>query len=223
MRLLFDDSRRRPGDDVVVADAYTRPRPRPANRPWVELCMVASVDGSTVIDQRSGGLSSPTDQEVLLTLRSMADVVVVGASTVRAEGYGPPSSSELRIGVVTRRGDLDLTTPLFSSGRGFLITPEDAPQLPVDTVRAGHGTVDLALALAKLDADIVHAEGGPSINGALAAADLIDEVNLTISPQLAGGDGQRVTAGAPALNHRLRLARVLEADGFLFTSWLRRR
>ena len=135
----------------------------------------------------------------------------------------PPHAKGLRIGVVSRTGDLDLTTPLFRSGRGFLIVPEDAPPSTVETVRAGTGTVDLAAALAQLDADVVQAEGGPSLNGALADADLIDELNLTISPQLAGGDGQRVTSGADPESRPLRLAHVLEADGFLFTRWLRAR
>jgi riboflavin biosynthesis pyrimidine reductase len=57
----------------------------------------------------------------------------------------------------------------------------------------------------------------------LAAADLIDELNLTVSPVLTGGDGPRLTVGAPAINHRMQLAHVLEDDGFLFTRYLRAR
>ena len=112
------------------------------------------------------------------------------------------------------------TTALFTSGAGFLILPEDAPPTAVDSVRAGVGELDLAAALAQLDADFVQAEGGALLNGALAAADVIDELNLTISPQLAGGDGPRVTSGRP-VSRRMRLAHVLEDDGFLFTRYLR--
>jgi riboflavin biosynthesis pyrimidine reductase len=72
-----------------------------------------------------------------------------------------------------------------------------------------------------LDADFVQAEGGATLNGALAAADLIDELNLTISPQIAGGDGPRVTGGAEQVSRRMQLAHVLEEDGFLFTRYLR--
>jgi riboflavin biosynthesis pyrimidine reductase len=125
--------------------------------------------------------------------------------------------------VVSRRGDLDLGTPLFASGAGFLIVPRSAPDLAVDTVRAGDDEVDLVEALGQLEADFVQAEGGPSLNAALAAADLIDELNLTISPQLAGGDGPRVVDGAAQFAHRLDLAHVLEDDGFLFTRYVRRR
>lgn len=207
----------------TIREAYDVPRPKPPGRPWVAVCMVASLDGSIVSDHRSGGLSSDADRLVLSTLRSLADLVLVGASTVRIEGYGPPRKAGQRVGVVSRSGDVDLSTPLFTSGAGFLVVPVDAPQLPVDTVRAGHGEVDLAAALAQLDVGFVQAEGGATINGALAAADLVDELNLTISPQMVGGDGPRVTAHAPAMARAMRLCHVLEHDGFLFTRWVSER
>lgn len=183
--------------------------------------MVASIDGSTVVGSNSRGLSSKTDQEVLLTLRELADVLIVGAATVRIEGYGKPKKPGQRVGVVSRRGDVDAQSPLFTSGAGFLIVPEDAPASSLDSVRAGRGDVDLGAALAQLDADFVQAEGGARLNGALAAADLIDELNLTVSPLLAGGDGPRVTGGATQLARPMRLAHVLEEDGFLFTRYTR--
>ena len=219
MRRLFDH----PTDHVTVREAYDVERPRPTSRPWLGVCMVASIDGSTVVDSNSRPLSSKTDQEVLLTLRDLADVLIVGAATVRIEGYRPPRKPGQRVGVVSRRGNVDVTSALFTSGAGFLILPEDAPPTSVDSVRAGTGEVDLAGALALLDADFVQAEGGAQLNGALLAADVIDELNLTISPQLAGGDGPRVTSGAAQLSRQMRLAHVLEEDGFLFTRYLRAR
>jgi riboflavin biosynthesis pyrimidine reductase len=217
MRRLFDH----PTDHVTVREAYGVERPRPAGRPWLGVCMVASIDGSTVVESNSRSLSSKTDQEVLLTLRDLADVLIVGAATVRIEGYGPPRKRGQRVGVVSRRGDVDASTPLFTSGAGFLILPEDAPPTTVDSVRAGTGEVDFAGALAQLDANFVQAEGGALLNGALSAADVIDELNLTISPQLAGGDGPRVTSGSVQVSRKMRLAHVLEEDGFLFTRYLR--
>jgi riboflavin biosynthesis pyrimidine reductase len=219
MRRLFDY----PTDHVTVREAYGVERPRPAGRPWLGVCMVSSIDGSTVVDSNSRSLSSPTDQEVLLTLRDLADVLIVGAATVRIEGYGPPRKRGQRVGVVSRRGDVDASTPLFTSGAGFLIVPEDAPPTSVESVRAGIGQVDFAGALAQLDADFVQAEGGALLNGSLSAADVIDELNLTISPQLAGGDGPRVTSGSVQVSRKMRLAHVLEEDGFLFTRYVRAR
>lgn len=217
MRRLFPHS----DDTVTLRECYDVPRPRPADRPWVALCMVAGLDGSTVVDRSSRGLSNPTDQELFLTLRSFADVILVGASTVRAEGYGPPQVPGQLIAIVSRTGDFDFSLPLFTSGQALLVMPTDAPKVPVPSVRAGTGGVDIAAAIGQLDADVVEAEGGSTLNGLLAAADLIDELNLTISPQISGGAGPRMTSGAPALSHRMTLAHVLEDDGFLFTRYVR--
>lgn len=217
MRRLFHT----PTDRVTVREAYGVDRPRPAGRPWLGVCMVSSIDGSTVLDHNSRGLSSKTDQEVLLTLRDLADVLIVGAATVRIEGYGPPRKAGQRVGVVSRRGDVDTTAALFTSGAGFLILPEDAPPTSVDSVRAGLGEVDLVAAMSQLDVDFIQAEGGAVLNGALAAADLIDELNLTVSPMLVGGNGPRVTSGTTQLVRRMRLEHVLEDDGYLFTRYLR--
>ena len=219
MRRLFEH----PTDHVTVREAYDVERFRPDDRPWLGVCMVASIDGSTVVDSNSRSLSSKTDQEVLLTLRDLADVLIVGAATLRIEGYGPPRKRGQRVGVVSRRGDVDASSPLFTSGSGFLILPEDAPSTSIESVRAGTGDVDFAGALAQLDANFVQAEGGAQLNGALSAADVIDELNLTISPQLAGGDGPRVTSGSIQVSRRMRLAHVLEDEGFLFTRYLRAR
>ena len=186
--------------------------------------MVASLDGSTVVDGRSGGLSSVADSVILHTLREIADLIIVGAGTVRAEGYGPPRKQGQRVGVVTRTGRVDVTSPLFTSGAGFLILPETArPDVAVDTVRAGATTLDLCAAVAQLDADFIQAEGGAHLNATLAEMDLIDELNLTVSPVLSGGDGPRLMNGAMPLVHRMRLAHVLEDEHFLFTRYLRTR
>lgn len=217
MRRLFPN----PADDVSLESCYDVERPRPVGRPWIEVCMVSGLDGSTVVERNSRALSNPTDQQLLITLRSFADIVLVGAATVRAEGYGPPRRPDLRIAVVSRSANFDFSQPLWTSGRAILVLPEDAPEVPVHSVRAGRGSVDLAAAVTDLDADVVHAEGGSTLNGMLAAADLIDELNLTISPQINGGAGARLTSGAPDLARLMHLAHVLEDDGFLFTRYVR--
>jgi len=215
-----------PTASVSVWDAYGEPRPvPPSGRPWLGLCMVASIDGSTVLDGESRGLSSDTDREVLLTLRKAADLILVGAGTVRAEGYGVPKKPGQRIGVVSQSGRVDPTLELFTSGAGFLVLPEDAPDTPIESVRAGLGALDLDLAVRRLPGSprFVQVEGGATLNGALTRADLIDEINITTSPQIVGGTGTRVTKDAPPTSHRFDLTGLYEDDGFLFSRYVRRR
>jgi riboflavin biosynthesis pyrimidine reductase len=220
-----------PAADLAVADAYAGALGRRPDRPWVGLCMVASIDGSTVVGGNSAGLSSPTDTAVLWQLRTVADVILVGAGTVRDEGYGPPRKHGLRIGVVTRSGNVDLSSALFTSGAGFLITTEDATfdTAEVDVVRAGTGTVDFAIAVGRLSrlipvCGVVQAEGGAILNAALLDADVIDEINLTTSPAAVGGTGPRLAAGAGNHQHRFDLAQLsIDEQSFLYARWLRRR
>jgi riboflavin biosynthesis pyrimidine reductase len=211
-------------DDVDLVDAYAEPaRQRVGDRPWVLVNMIASLDGAVALGERSGGLGGEADRRVFFHLRALADVIVVGAGTARAEGYGPPSKAGQRIGVVTRRANLDWSAPLFASGAGFVITSEDAPAVPVDAVRAGHGAVDLAGALAQLDAPVALCEGGPTLNGDLLAADLVDEWCLTVAPLLAGGRAGRAAVSGHEHPSPFPIAHLFEEDGFLFLRALRSR
>ena len=73
-------------------------------------------------------------------------------------------------------------------------------------------------------ATFVQAEGGPTLNGALADADLLDEINVNTSPVLVGGSGPRLTSGATDLSHRFELAQlVIDGESFVFSRWTRRR
>jgi riboflavin biosynthesis pyrimidine reductase len=218
-----------PAGDVTIRDCYDVERLPPQDRPWIELCMVASLDGSTVVDGRSGALSNANDTEMFLTLRDLADVIVVGAGTARAEGYGPPRKAGQRVGVVSNTGRVDRDSALFASGAGFLIVPESAPATTIETLRAGQTSVDLALAASMLTSIVgavrfVHAEGGPHLNGGLATADLIDELNLTFSPHVVGGDGPRLTVGGAEGLSAFDLAHlVVDESSFVFSRWVRRR
>lgn len=216
-----------PIEETSVAEAYTAARSRittpSGTRPTVGMCMVQSIDGSTVVDGASLALSGPADRDVLLGLRQIADCVLVGAGTVRKEGYGAPSNPRLRVGVVTSSGNIDTTTPLFASGAGFLVAPTHAriSQSSIHVVRAGQSTVDLQAALEQIEGTFIQLEGGAALNAAMFAADLVDEINLTVSPLVVGGTGKRLTDGAPDLLRRFRLAHVLEDDGFLFLRYVR--
>lgn len=216
---------------VSLEQAYSGPLGSHPDRPWLGLCMVASLDGSTVVDGASAGLSSENDTGVLLRLRALADVVLVGAGTARGEGYGPPSKPGQRIGVVTRSGSVDTSSDLFTSGAGFVITTTTAEfdDSMVDAIRAGRDEVDLATAIRRIPdvapgARFVQVEGGPSLNGALADADLFDELNLTTSPAIVGGNGPRLVSGAADLSVRYELTQIAVDDqAFVFSRWRRHR
>lgn len=219
----YHDSLGESGRSISADEAYQVVRQRPEGRPWVGMCMVASIDGSTVMTGNSAALSSAADRSVLLALRAAADDVLVGAGTVRAEGYGVPSKAGQRVAVVSHTGQLDFTTDLFTSGAGYVVVPSDAPELPVETLRAGTSEVDMQLALQAMSCNFIQLEGGALLNASLAAADLVDEINLTISPQIIGGNGPRLITNAPDLAQRFHLQHVLEDDGFLFLRYLRKR
>jgi riboflavin biosynthesis pyrimidine reductase len=232
VRRLFPE----PAAEVSPDDLYGFARTPLEDRPWVGVCMVASLDGSTVVDGRSKGLSNSTDSAVLACLRRAADVILVGAATVRQEQYGPPRTTGQRLGVVTTRGDVDTGSELFTTGAGFLVMPEDGPPAPrsatgapIDVVRAGRGRVDPAGALRRLGdvigrARFVHVEGGPHLNASLLDADCVDELDLTVSPLLVGGDGARVVAGGAPTALGFELAHLaIDEESFAFTRWVRRR
>ncbi|MCG5213997.1 pyrimidine reductase family protein [Streptosporangium sp. KLBMP 9127] len=228
-------------EDVELSSLYAYP-----DQPWLRVNMVASADGATWFKGLSGGLSSKADRRVFGVLRGLADVVLAGAATVRTEGYGPARPREswrpLRtdrppappIAVVTRRLDLDLGGPLFTDAdpraRTIVITCDAAPadrraaaaEL-ADVVVAGDDRVDMERAVGALrerGLTRILCEGGPRLNGQLAAAGQIDELCLTISPMMVGGGAARVLNG-PAGQIGLRLVHILEEDGYLFTRYLK--
>lgn len=213
MKLLYSyhDSLGPVGRRITADVAYgvARPTARDARgaRPWVAMCMVSGIDGSTVVDGTSRALSSDADRTVLVALRHCADTVLVGAGTVRDEGYGVPSKPGQRVAVVSASGRLDLSAPLFTSGAGFIVDPSKS---------------GLFSSVAALPGSLVQLEGGATLNAAMINDDLVDEINLTLSPNVTGGDGPRLTHGAREVLHRFDLHHVLEDDGFLFLRYLRR-
>lgn len=245
MRRLWPD----PGEvDDVVALVERAERTAPTSRPWLLVNMITSLDGAITIDDRSGGLGGPADKAMFSALRSVADVILAGAGTVRAEGYGPPRPSSRvrarrrergqgeapRLAIATRRFDLDLTAPLFAEAEAlpFILTCEAAPadrraagEEVAEVIVAGDETVDLTAALGELRArgvELITCEGGAQLNGGLLLADAIDEWALTLSPLLVGGDADRAVAGPlPPAPRALRLDWLLEGDGMLLTRWLR--
>jgi riboflavin biosynthesis pyrimidine reductase len=213
----LDAGDRLPVDELVTA---CRGPVRASGSRSTEVCMVTTPDAWTEIDGHSAPLGGPEDQAMFLALRRDADLVLVGAGTVRAEGYGPPSRPGLRVAVVSASLDVDPGSALFASGAGFLVTTTDAPETDIDTVRAGVGSVDLAAALDLLGARIVHVEGGPSLNAALLAADVVDAVNLSFSPLLTGAAGRSWVHG-PTPPRRFVPVLLARAEHQVFARYVR--
>jgi riboflavin biosynthesis pyrimidine reductase len=186
----------------------------PTATPHVRANMITSLDGGAALDGRSGGLGNEADRELFAVLRDLADVILVGAGTVRTEQYGgirfdPDRLARRRrwgrseqpppIAVVTRRG-LDADLPLFTDTqtRPIVITPQAAAErVPptADALIAGTDEVDLAAAvrgLADRGLGRIHCEGGPALLGDLIARDLLDECCLTIAPVLLGSAATRL-------------------------------
>jgi riboflavin biosynthesis pyrimidine reductase len=230
MRQLLPDAVADVDPATVYGDA---PRTPPAGRPWVMANMVASLDGSAAVDGRSGPLGGPADKAVFHLLRSVADVILVAAGTARAEGYKPARGDDpAPIAVVSRSLELDLASPLFTeaAARTIAITCEaaDADRRRAtaevaDVVVAGDARVEVGAALTALHERghrLVLCEGGPSLLAQVAAAGALDELCLTISPILVGGDGPRILDGDIGSPLPRRLATLLEDDGTLFARYL---
>jgi riboflavin biosynthesis pyrimidine reductase len=195
--------------DAVVADA-SDPAARAAGgpRPRTIGVMVQSVDGHVTVDGRSGGLGGPEDRAVFRGLRARADALLVGAGTLNGERYSTTLDEPHRearrarglpaeplLATVTRSFGLDADLPLLHEEltRAVVYT-ETAPPFPVDparvdVVRRDAATPAAALAdLAARGARLVNCEGGPGLLAALVRDGLVDELLVTLSPLLVGGE-----------------------------------
>ncbi|MFC5501480.1 pyrimidine reductase family protein [Lysinimonas soli] len=214
--------------------------------PGVHVNFVSSIDGAATRDARSGGLSSDADRRHFELLRRSCDVVLVGAGTVRVEGYGAmrvsPASARWRLenglfehpvlAMVTERLDLDPASSLFTDAprRPIVITSSSAPgrdafSRAADLVVAGEERVDLGLALSALrDRGLtrVLCEGGPSLFGSMLEADLVDDLFLTISPTLEAGNAVRIAHGPSAASRSMELVHVLRSGDELLLRYRRR-
>jgi riboflavin-specific deaminase-like protein len=202
--------------------------------------MVASADGKVVVDGRAAPLSSEPDRELFHHLRTQADAVMAGAGTVRSERYGRlVRRPELRAKrereglaadplaiVASASVALSAELPLFQAPEQRVLVVTDAPDAEVDgEPRAGVGYVrepDLAAAMRALRAEhgvrSILCEGGPTLNRALLAAGLVDELFLTLSPQVVGGAHPLTAVAGTPLDEpaRLDIVTVHEAGGELF-------
>ena len=206
---------------------------------------VASVDGAVTRNDRSGGLSDDADKRHFELLRRVCDVVLVGAGTVRKEGYGPMRVSEesarwrLANGLSEHpvfaivSGDLDLhpssniftdapVRPIvFTTSRGADRAAKFADVADVVIAGTKHVPgVHIVTALHERNLTSVLSEGGPHLFGSLVESGVVDELFLTVNPSLEAGDAHRIAAGELADPAQLTLASVLSSGSTLLLKYL---
>ncbi|WP_347057222.1 dihydrofolate reductase family protein [Blastococcus sp. HT6-30] len=227
-------------DDAGLLEAYRCP---PGRR--LRMDFIASPDGAITVGGVSGGLGSPGDRRVFRVLRALADVVLVGHGTAAAEGYRPvlPDSEVGRlrrstgvsatapIAVVSRRASLDPAGRLVADAVSPTIVVTCAVADPArravladagaEVLVCGDDDVDLPAALDALadrGLEQVTCEGGPQLLRSALAAGVVDELDLSVSPALVGGEARLLDTALPH-PARLTLRQVLEEDGMLFTRY----
>lgn len=230
--------------DAQLLERFTREDRAAA---WLRVNFISSIDGAATSGGLSGALGMPADHRVFNLLRRLTDVVLVGAGTVRAEGYGP-----MRVGdadaawrtsaglpehpvfaIVSGRLDLDPASSIFTDApaRPIVITTGNAPSdaraalaRVADVLVCGDTGLDVHTMRAQLaDRGLtqIHCEGGPSLFGALTAAGAVDELCLTMSPRLEAGDSGRINTGPTPEPLAMELAHVLRSNDALLLRYLR--
>ncbi len=233
-------------DPNVLLAAYDRPD---RTRRWVRANFVTSLDGAAAHDGFAGPLGDAEDQQVLRLLRQLADVVVVGAGTVRVEGYGGLGLDDAAVtwrrsrglsdvpplAIVSSALRLEPSAEVFTAPgpRPLVLTHEAAPPEQrerltevADLVDCGTHTVEPALVLEELAArgmPQVLTEGGPRLFGTFVEADVVDELCLSLAPTLEGGDAMRLTRGAATVSRAMRLGHVIQGERALFLRYERSR
>lgn len=196
------------------------------DRPWLRTNFVTTLDGAAHdVSGVTASLGGDTDTKLFAHLRTLADVILVGAGTTRIENYGPKSPAP--IAIASRR--LEIPDRLKTAGV-VVVTTTDAPAERVDElVAAGvevitHGdvTVDWPAVLATFAARgwlKVNCEGGPSLHGELISQGLVDDLCLTIAPVLTAGDAPRIAHSRLPVAENMRLAHAVPVGDVLFTRW----
>ena len=215
----------------------------PAERPFVAMNFASTVDGRATIGGKSGPIGSEEDTQMLARLRTRFDAVMIGAGTMRAERYGRLVSNpeqrarRERLGlspeplmvIVSGRLDLPWDAALFEQDEGeiliFTASEEEPPPLAATLEVVRHeGRVDLVAVLAHLRLErgirALLSEGGPRLHSELQAANLVDELFLTLAPKLSGAGPSIVEGELPEVAS-LQLAWLLEAESELFARYRR--
>lgn len=232
-----------------LCQLYSYPRQKPGT--WVRANFVTSVDGGATVEGVTAKLGGPGDRFLFNLLRELADVILVGAGTVRIEGYAGAhmtvaarqqrqtrGQSEVpQLAIVTNAGRLDRDMPVF--------TRTEVPPLVLTCTGVAEQTrrrlaglaevldcstndpskVDEAAVLTVLQGRglcRVLTEGGPTLLSAFIERELLDELCLTISPYVVGGQARRISTGPGQVLTRMHCAHVLaDESGYLYTRYVK--
>jgi riboflavin biosynthesis pyrimidine reductase len=232
-------------DDDALHRIYAYPA---TEEPYVRFNFVAAADGAATSGGLSAGLGNDGDKRIFDVLRRLADVVLVGAGTIRAEGYGGPLvdtgaqswreahrlEAHPAVAVISGSLDLDPDSGFFRDApvRPLVLTSGNAPatrraelERVADVVTCGAVTVEAPVVLAELGRRgllRVLSEGGPAVLGDFTRSGCVDELCLSISPLLVGGDGPRISVGtSPGEAASLELASLLTEDSALYALYRR--
>ena len=237
-------------DDGRLSDFYGYPED--LRSCWVRGNMIASLDGGATQDGRAGGLAGPGDKAVFALMRQAADVIVVGAATVRIENYSGAQLSVAQrqarqrrgqaevppIAIITQTGELDPDARIFTRTEvpPMILTGSRS----VDDTRRRLGSVAEVIdasgpepdrvavtTVLKILADRgllrVLTEGGPTILSLFIENELLDELCLTVAPILVGGVARRIATGPDAAHTTMRPTHLLTDDeGYLYTRYAKR-
>lgn len=234
-------------DDGDLPNLYAYP----SDGLWVRANFIASIDGGATVGGTTGQLGGPVDRALFSLLRELADVILVGAGTVRIESYSgarPGVAARQRrqargqsevppLAIVTKSGRLERDMPVF--------TRTEVPPLVLTCAASAEATrrrlgglaevvdcsgrdpavVDeaaLLKALTNRDLNRVLTEGGPMLFGSLVERGMLDELCLTIAPCVVGGQARRIATGPGQVQSAMRCAHILsDEDGYLYTRYVR--
>jgi riboflavin biosynthesis pyrimidine reductase len=195
------------------------------DRPFVLVNMIATADGRATIAGRTAPIANRADYELFHALRTRVDAVMVGAGTVRVEGYG--AMDQLAV-VVTRSAGIPADVGLLAAPENTVVvlTPSADAVLPPCAAAVHYvREADMAAGLRRLHSEFgvrsIDCEGGPDLNATLLPAGLVDELHLVIAPKLVGGRDPLTILAGPPLEPPIDLALISlhESGGYLFARY----
>jgi riboflavin biosynthesis pyrimidine reductase len=233
--------------DAQLLSWYTHP---PAQSTRVSFNFISSLDGAATLNGRSGGLGNAADRRIMVLMRRTADVLLLGAGTVRTEGYSGDligtagvewrqsqgRSPQPTLAVVSGSLRINPDLPFFTTAQEppLVITTAEANRVRrkalekvAEVVACGQRRLNVDLLIQELERrghSRIHSEGGPRLFGTFQQAARVDELCLSVSPLLTAGPGARIAASSQENlpPRRMRLQHVLRCGDMLFLRYLAR-